>query len=279
MIDKNKIQAIVELYTAIQSEGSRAGYPTIVVRTTGCTHRCIFKDGGVCDSWYTSIKPEKAKFCFNDVVELYDKNPQIKEMMLTGGSPTMWPQLINELTEFAYERGITITLESEGSHYVKTSHPIGLYSLSPKFTNSIPELGTYVRDIDLTVDEKLIKQHNKYRMNLEAMAEMIVNSRDYHIKPVFDPGLSIKGEFYKFIDDISPIIFEKLKEKEYIDEFFLTLDMVKKNILDKTWVMVAGGTREEVIQNSPPIIDFCIKNGLKFIARDHILIFDNAREV
>ena len=39
--DYNKIQAITELYLAIQSEGSRAGYPTVVVRTTGCTHRWI----------------------------------------------------------------------------------------------------------------------------------------------------------------------------------------------------------------------------------------------
>ena len=35
---------VVEVYTAVQSEGSRQGYPTIVVRTTGCTHRCFFGD-------------------------------------------------------------------------------------------------------------------------------------------------------------------------------------------------------------------------------------------
>ncbi len=30
-------------------------------------------------------------------------------MMLTGGSPTMQPALVNELTHFAYQRGIFIT--------------------------------------------------------------------------------------------------------------------------------------------------------------------------
>jgi 7-carboxy-7-deazaguanine synthase len=60
--EKLKTSAIIELYTAVQSEGSRAGIPTIVVRTTGCTHRCWFGDGGWCDSFYTSIHPEKAKY-------------------------------------------------------------------------------------------------------------------------------------------------------------------------------------------------------------------------
>ncbi len=40
--DYNKILPIVELYTCVQSEGSRAGRPTVAVRTTGCTHRCYF---------------------------------------------------------------------------------------------------------------------------------------------------------------------------------------------------------------------------------------------
>ncbi len=271
--DYNKIQAITELYLAIQSEGSRAGYPTVVVRTTGCTHRCIFRDGGVCDSWYTSIKPEKAKFSFNDIVKMYDENPQIKEMMLTGGSPTMWPALMNELTIFAEERDIVITLESEGSHYVETTYPIGLYSLSPKFTNSIPQLGEYVEDLDITVDEKLIKQHNKFRMNVGNMAKMINASNDFHLKPVFDPKLSIKDEFYYFIEKLSYEL-SLLGYKSFKNPL-----EIEKYLLSKTWVMVAGGTREEVIENSPSVIDFCIKENLKFIARDHILIFDSKREV
>jgi 7-carboxy-7-deazaguanine synthase len=51
--DYNKKLPIVELYTCVQSEGSRAGYPTVAIRTTGCTHRCYFGEGGWCDSWYT----------------------------------------------------------------------------------------------------------------------------------------------------------------------------------------------------------------------------------
>ena len=44
--DYNKVLPIVEVYRCVQSEGSRFGRPTIAVRTTGCTHRCWFGEGG-----------------------------------------------------------------------------------------------------------------------------------------------------------------------------------------------------------------------------------------
>ncbi len=47
--EKAKTQAIIELYRCVQSEGSRFGRPTIAVRTTGCTRRCYFGEGGWCD--------------------------------------------------------------------------------------------------------------------------------------------------------------------------------------------------------------------------------------
>jgi len=128
--DYNKTLPIVELYRCVQSEGSRFGRPTIAVRTTGCTHRCFFGEGGWCDSWYTSIHPEKGTFTFNDIIKIYDENPHIKEMMLTGGSPTMHPALVNELTHFAHERNILITIETEGSHFIHTDYALGLISLS-----------------------------------------------------------------------------------------------------------------------------------------------------
>ena len=166
--DYDKNLPIVEVYTAVQSEGSRQGYPTIVIRTTGCTHRCYFGEGGWCDSWYTSIHPEKGKFNFNDIIKKYDENPHIKEMMLTGGSPTMHGKLVNELTHFAHERGIFITIENEGSHFLPTDYPIDLLSISPKFSNSIPMLGVETPQ-GKVVDEKMIKQHNKFRLNLDAI--------------------------------------------------------------------------------------------------------------
>ena len=52
--DYDKNLPIVEIYTAVQSEGSRAGYPTVVIRTTGCTHRNDANWRFTFNAWKTS---------------------------------------------------------------------------------------------------------------------------------------------------------------------------------------------------------------------------------
>ena len=177
--DYDKVLPIVELYRCVQSEGSRFGRPTIAVRTTGCTHRCFFGEGGWCDSWYTSIHPEKGGYTFNDIIKIYQENPHVKEMMLTGGSPTMHPALVNEITHFAKERGIVVTIETEGSKYVETDYPLDLLSISPKFSNSVPAIGARTPGGRI-VDDKMVKTHNRFRQNTEAIKQMIAFHKDYH---------------------------------------------------------------------------------------------------
>ena len=249
----DKTLPILELYRCVQSEGSRFGRPTIAVRTTGCTHRCYFGEGGWCDSWYTSIHPEKGTFTFNDIIKIYDENPHVKEMMLTGGSPTMHPALVNELTHFAHERGIIITIETEGSHFVETDYPINLLSISPKFTNSIPVVGA-VTPGGVTVDQKFVNIHNRKRMNTEAIKQMINFHSDYHFKPVWD-GTQ-----------------ENLNE---IEDYRTHLNIPK----DKTYIMPAGDTRETLIEMYPKVFEMCAEHGYNMTGRDHIIAFDTQRMV
>ena len=251
--DYDKVLPIVELYRCVQSEGSRFGRPTIAVRTTGCTHRCFFGEGGWCDSWYTSIHPEKGTFTFNDIIAIYNENPHIKEMMLTGGAPTMHPALVNELTHFAHERNIIITIETEGSHFLATDLPIDLISISPKFSNSIPILGAKTPQ-GAIVDEKMITQHNKFRLNYTAINQMIAYHKDYHFKPVWD-GTT-----------------ENLRE---IEEARVFLDIPK----EKTYIMPAGDSREELIKMYPIVFEMCAEYGYNMTGRDHIIAYDTKRGV
>lgn len=252
--DYNKVLPIIELYRCVQSEGSRFGRPTIAIRTTGCTHRCYFGEGGWCDSWYTSIHPEKGTFTFNDIIKIYDENPHISEMMLTGGSPTMHPALVNELTHLAHEREIFITIETEGSHYLETDYPINLLSISPKFSNSIPKVGVLTPQGEVT-DEKMIKQHNKLRMNYDAIAKMIAYHSDYHLKPVWD------GEDEQSLEEILSFIY--------------MMDIPE----DKVWFMPAGDTREALFQSYPKLFDWVRDNGFRLTWRPHIIAFEDKREV
>ena len=247
----SKILPIVEVYTAVQSEGSRQGYPTIVIRTSGCTHRCYFGEGGWCDSWYTSIHPEKGTFCFQDIIDMYEANPHIKEMMLTGGSPTMHPALVNELTHFANEKNIFITIETEGSHFLRTDYPINLLSISPKFSNSVPVAGVKTPQGAIT-DEKMIKQHNKFRLNKEAIKESIEYHLDYHIKPVLDKDLTMVGE---------------------VEEFLKDLEIPNH----KVWAMPAGDDRESLFESYGPVMNFVRDRGWRFTGRAHIMAFNTER--
>jgi len=251
--DYNKVLPILEIYRCVQSEGSRQGMPTIAVRTTACTHRCFFGEGGWCDSWYTSIHPEKGTFCFNDIIKIYDENPQVKEMMLTGGSPTMHPALVNEISHFANERGIFVTIETEGSHYVETDYPLGLISISPKFSNSVPVVGTKTPN-GSTVDDRMVKIHNRLRMNTDAIRKMIDYHSDYHYKPVWD-GTA-----------------DNLKE---IEDYRLELGIPK----EKTYIMPAGDTRETLIKMYPIVFEMVAEHGYNMTGRDHIIAYNQDRGV
>jgi len=252
--DYDKRLPIVEIYTAVQSEGSRAGYPTVVIRTTGCTHRCYFGEGGWCDSWYTSIHAEKGKYTFNDIIKMYDKNPHITEMMLTGGSPSMHGNLVNELTHFANERNVYITMETEGSHFLATDYPINLLSISPKFSNSVPTLGAVTPQGGIA-DEKMIKKHNKFRCNWGAIRQSIEYHSDYHIKPVWDG--KDEGALAEIMDAI-----EQLKAPQ-----------------DKVWFMPAGDSREALFKSYPVLFDWVRDNGYRMTWRPHIIAFEDKREV
>jgi 7-carboxy-7-deazaguanine synthase len=106
-------------------------------------------------------------------------------MMITGGSPTMHPALMEELTLFAIRRGIVTTIETEGSHFIEKSMPFDLVSKSPKFSNSIPRLGALTPQ-GAVVDQKMIDQHNKFRLHKENIAKMMKYHHNYHYKPVWD---------------------------------------------------------------------------------------------
>ena len=152
-----------------------------------------------------------------------------------------------------WKRGIFITIETEGSHYINTDYPIGLISLSPKFNNSVPVLGTKTPQ-GQTVDERMVRQHNKFRLNYDAIRQTLDYHSDYHYKPVWD-GTA-----------------ENLKE---IEDFRVKMNIPK----DKTYVMPAGDTREELIKMYPIVFEMVAEHGYNMTGRDHIIAYDDLRGV
>lgn len=254
--DYNKVLSINELYEAIQGEGSRAGLPTIVIRTLGCQLRCFFgEEGGFCDSWRNSWKLEKGIYTFNDIIKMYDDRPDITEMMLTVGGPSMHPALINSLCNFCHERGIIMTIETEGSQEIHTDKPIHLVSISPKFSNTTPIVGLKT-EWGREVTQNEVDKHEKNRTNPIAIQQLINSHLDFQIKPVVNP--SSQPEIWNEVLD------------------FIKLHNIPK---DKIWIMPPGDSRDKLIKTYPDVINFCVENGYNFTGRPHIMAFDTRRLV
>ena len=181
IMDYNRKQPLGETYTCLQGEGKYIGIPHILIRVTGCRLRCQFSNS-FCDTPYASWKPEKGRFTLNDIVKFYEDNLHIKYTMITGGGPTIHPELLKELCKIGKDYGHTITIETEGSEFVQT---VGdNISLSPKLSNSTPIPGTWMPFTNREVTEKDKQQHEKWRCNYEAMEQLINNHPDYQLKPV-----------------------------------------------------------------------------------------------
>ncbi len=242
---------VIELYSAIQAEGKYTGIPHIIVRTTGCPMRCSFGNS-ICDSWYTSWIPEKAKITEDKIYEFYANNFHIKYTMITGGEPTMHPDILNLLVNIAKKFDHFVTIETAGIFFVKTN--ADFISISPKLKSSVPKIHSkhILGGKEIEVTSQMVKRHEDLRLNLREMKDMVYNHLDYQIKPVI-------SNIEKDIPEI----------EELID--FLGVPR------SKVYLMPAGSTSEELKLIRKDLIEFCVKEGYNYTDRIHIVAFGNER--
>lgn len=242
---------VIEVYPCLQSEGKLTGIPHICIRTTGCPMRCQFGENDFCDSWYTSWHPEKASFTEMDIMKVLEANSHIKHVFITGGSPTMHGEFLQRITKLLHSLGYFITLETEGSKFVEGCW-IDLVSLSPKFSNSNPIVGSKTPQ-NRTVTHRELSRHEKYRKNYDAMSRWISSSPDYQFKPVMN-------EIEDWIE---------------IEKLVQILDIPN----EKIWIMPAGGSEDELQKRRKNIMEFCWMIGVNYTDRMHITAYGAKRGV
>ena len=245
-----KKQPLGETYTCLQGEGKYMGVPHILIRVTGCRLRCQFSNS-FCDTPYASWKPEKGIFTLNDVVKVYESNPQIKYTMVTGGGPTIHPKLLKELCIIGKQYDHIITIETEGSEFVETE--ADCISLSPKLSNSTPRPGTWMDYANREVTEKDKQLHEKWRCNYDAMRQLIDNHEDYQLKPV------ISNE----------------KDLQEVKELQKILDIPNNMV----WLMPEGLVSEQLNERRVWLMKICEDEGYNYTDRLHIIAFGDKRGV
>ena len=253
MSNKNHILKlpVIDLHACIQGEGKFMGIPHILIRFTGCNLFCQFRDN-ICDTSYSSWFPEKGTYTINDIEGIAEQNRQIKNTLITGGEPLLYPKEIRDIIRLLKNKDHVISVETNGTLYEELD--IDFITISPKLGNSVPKTGSVVLDINNqmhTVTEKQYLKHEKQRIKTEILIKLI-KRYDYQFKFVVQDD-----------NDLTEI-------KELTD---------KLNIpASKIYLMPEGVTREQLQDKRQWVIEKCIENGFRYSDRLHIVAYGNKRE-
>jgi len=266
----------------LQGEGKLAGIPVIFIRTSGCNLRCTWEtDSGeisICDTPFSSHYPQETEeWEIDDIVSIIRFNSShIQHIVISGGEPTIQPlallQLVRQLKQML---GHHITLETNGIIYIpELIYWVDLFSISPKLSSSEPTPDK-VRKLEQTVDKEHIRDHKKFRRNIDTIQKYInacMNMGSYYAdKPDGIPGRLASKDFQlKFViskeSDIAEI------RKDFLDH--LTFVEQEDIIL-----MPVGGNRDFLNHTSLMTAKFAIQNGWRFTPRLQINLFDDLQGV
>lgn len=97
---------VCEVFYSIQGESSRAGYPCIFIRLSGCNLHCAY-----CDTTYAHDPGQE--YSVEQIINSIDRYP-CRLVSITGGEPLLQeqtPHLVSELIHAGYK----VLLETNGS--------------------------------------------------------------------------------------------------------------------------------------------------------------------
>ena len=238
---------IIDLFRSVQGEGSLAGIRTIFIRTSGCNLRCKFKNS-ICDTAYSSYKPEKGKFTLEQVVD-FVKNDSATHICLTGGEPCLYPDFIKWIKmTFPVHH---LTVETNGTIPIdeKTAALIDLASISPKMLSSVdPE------DSERERRELWIKHSSA------PIVKLLQNAKQSQLKYVVASEDDLK-EIEKHVHEIE----ERLGKDTHLNR-------------DCIYLMPACSNLQDMLRVSPIVGDLAVAYSYSFSPRLQYLCWGEKRE-
>ena len=267
---------VVEMFTSIQGEGKYTGQPSHFVRVSGCNLRCVFKDS-VCDTPYSSFCPEKSiadtmDNLINQFNELHLKSPWVRHVVITGGEPLMYKKDLEEFLSAIYMDDMVITIETNGTMPIlNPTNPkfrVDLYSVSPKLITSVASKpGIYGGQ---NVSQEMIDRHNKSRINIDNLVNIVQYANDYQFKFVYSGHESLEE-----IMNIYTLMGQKVLTLSDAEQIHYTYNHPNNH----TMLMPEGITNEQLAAKRQEIVDVCINQGWMYTDRLHIIIWGDKRGV
>jgi 7-carboxy-7-deazaguanine synthase len=105
-----------EIFHSIQGETTRAGFPSVLIRLTGCNLRCRY-----CDTSYAWT--EGRDLSIDEIISMVKKYGSVDHITVTGGEPLLQANSIH-LMKRLLESGFDIQLETNGSISTRDVPPL-----------------------------------------------------------------------------------------------------------------------------------------------------------
>lgn len=99
---------VSEIFSSIEGEGIRAGYPATFIRLFGCNLRCTY-----CDSMYACEGTEFVKMSIAEIMSAVEAMGN-KRVTLTGGEPLIHKN-VHELVTALLDKDYEVNIETNGA--------------------------------------------------------------------------------------------------------------------------------------------------------------------
>lgn len=234
---------ISETFTSIQGEGKLTGTPSHFIRLSGCNLRCSW-----CDTPYASWSPESTSRTIGDLVE-QAQAAEVQHVVVTGGEPMMFNG-VTSLCQTLRAAQLHVTIETAGTLTPPKwgSQMADLMSLSPKLSNSTPQIGD-IRD----PDQRWRERHEARRLNLPVLRTLLEQHPDHQLKFVVASPVDL-AEIDDLIAELGP---ERIRSEDVM--------------LMPEGVQVPAPEKVEWIRN------VCDTRGWTYCKRLHIELFGDTR--
>ena len=196
-----------------------------------------------CDTPYTSWKPEGRALSLDSLLlEFRSQHSRTHHYVITGGEPMIWPQQVTLLIEAIRKQDgdAVITIETNGTRYHDEVLP-NLWSVSPKLETSAPDSNHPA--------ERFLHNRNNLLNNLPRFSEKTAAQFKF---VVTCPGDLDEVENIRAAYGISP-----------------------RQVI----IMPEGNTAEAQLKALEWLPMECIKRGIRFMPRQHVLIWGPKRGV
>ena len=184
---------IAEIFLSVQGEGKNTGKPSIFIRVWGCNLRCRF-NGQNCDTPYAVItEKDSAKFTTQDdlITKIKEYQP-IKHLVITGGEPMLYQEIIGETMRQLYkeDKDYTSEMETNGTIFCQplTRVAIDQFNISLKLKSSNQEDGYDNKRINYDNIKSYPSYKSKFKFvvnNATDIEEILAIHNDFPDIPVY----------------------------------------------------------------------------------------------